>query len=115
MKKVLPVLFVLSTAVITIAGLAMSSKGVFRRLNADENSHTYNQTFNADKITSDTAELLIRRDTTRLNLLLKPQLQVALILVATEQRLLEAILSPHNLIPIWLKVTTGAMIMAISL
>ena len=68
MKKVLPVLFVLSTAIITIAGFALSSKGVFKQLKADENSHTYTQTFNAGKITSyskryDTVEFAFKTTT----------------------------------------------------
>ena len=68
MKKTFPILFVLSTAVITIAGLTLSSKDVFRRLRADDNSHTYTQTFLPGSITSyskkyDTVEFAFKTTT----------------------------------------------------
>ena len=68
MKKVLPILFITSTALVTVAGLTLSSKGIFKQLRADDNSNTYTQTFTAGTITDytpkyDTIEFVFKTTT----------------------------------------------------
>ena len=50
MKKVLPILFVASTALITAASLTVASNGGFTQLRADRESHGYSLTFNKDNV-----------------------------------------------------------------
>ncbi len=52
MKKTLPILFVISTAVITAASLTFATNGSFTQLKAADNSVSHTLTFNKSSITS---------------------------------------------------------------